>query len=198
MINKALHVSALIAMIIFLLVEVRGQDVGTTDGTESYINHPSLNSAVFKEYWMSYSDIYRNADLNLEAVIQQYLNNQVPDAVRVDLYKKIFEQSDFRNWMPELRSILLYQLVETDKNSETPAYMLRERSFGEFVERINEIIRVEFAELDKKIKSYEEEYAHQGLSVPVEVSEQQKLEAIQEVYKNTFEGKPDLNLFIVK
>lgn len=145
-------------------------------------------SRVFEEYQKSYTNVYQSARLAPEDMANNYRTNNIPLEIRIDLYKKIFSSSDIKGWSSELQSIVLYQLIETDKNPDTePAYKLMEQGYTGFMGRVQEILNAEFAFIEEWKAQYRKELEEKGLgSYDVELDGELLKKAIEEVYIKTF------------
>lgn len=145
-------------------------------------------SRVFEEYQKSYTNVYQNARLAPEEIASNYQGNNIPLEIRIDLYKKIFSSSDIKGWSTELQSIVLYQLIETDKNPQTePAYKLMEQGYASFMARVQEILKKEFSFIEEWKAQYKKELEEKGLGdYDVELDGELLKKAIEEVYIKTF------------
>lgn len=143
-----------------------------------------VRNRIFEEFLNSLEN--NNPDqkqaLNIEAVTDlknAYEQNIISDAQRAGLYKHLLNKTDVRVWPSELKAILLFRLVQYDRQNAIPAYRIAESGREPFFNIINDIILAEFAFVEEWKKAQSAEIGVESISSNnIELTEEQRTEVI--------------------
>jgi uncharacterized protein YwgA len=125
--------------------------------------------------------------LNIEVVTDlkhAYEQNIISDVQRGGFYKHLLNKTDVRVWPSALKAILLFRLIQYDRENAMPAYRIAESGREPFFNIINDIILSEFAFVEEWKKAKSAEIGVESISSSnIELTEEQRAEVINMAFE---------------